>query len=80
MKNAKILTDRMHELNLSKEQVSGCMGISLGSLNNKLAGRTTFTVPEVKSLQRLLKYTDKDIIDIFFNNKVSKKETEVVNG
>ena len=80
MKNANVLVNRMHELGLSKEQVSGYVGISLGSLNNKLAGRTRFTVPEAKAIQTLLKFTDEEIISIFFKNPVTKIETEVVNG
>jgi len=81
MVDTKSLSKRIKESGKSKEEICGIMGISLGSLNNKLAGRTSFTVPEAKDLQRILKLTDTITMQIFFGNKLSKiEDKEVVNG
>lgn len=75
MVDTESLSTRIKKSGKSKEEICAIMGISIGSLNNKLAGRTSFTVPEAKSIQRILKIDNADMIKIFFNNKSSKIES-----
>ena len=67
MVKADKITERMKELKLRKEQVSTALGISLGSLNNKLSGRTAFTVQEARDLAEILHFSKEEMLDVFFS-------------
>ena len=66
----------------SKEAIASKLGISLGSLNNKIANRTEFKASEIASLRGILNLTKNDVFNLFFSNIVSGYDTEkgVVNG
>ena len=70
------LNKRIKESGIKKESISSYLGISIGSLNNKLAKRTEFTLPEAKALQKILGLTNDEAITVFFAETVSKNETE----
>lgn len=66
MINSEKIENMMKDLNLRKESVCAAMGISLNSLNNKLHGRTSFTVQEARDLSAILKLSQNEMLDIFF--------------
>lgn len=66
----------------SKEKIASILGISLGSLNNKLANRTEFKASEMEILWKILDLDRNQIFDIFFAPEVSCYDTlgEAVDG
>ena len=64
-----------------KEVIAAELGISLASLNNKIANRTEFKASEISTLQKMLGLSDIEVFRIFFKSKVSHYDTlGVVNG
>ena len=81
MTNTKELNKRILETVGRKEIVAAKLGISLTSLNNKIANRTEFKASEISILKKLLKLSEEDVFRIFFTAKVSSYDTlGVVNG
>lgn len=80
MVKAEKIEKKIAELNLRKESVSSALGISLSSLNNKLHGRTSFTVQEARDLSAILHFSQKDMIDIFFSRSSQNVNKEAANG
>lgn len=77
MVKAEKITTKMKELNLRKESVAAGLNISVSSFNNKLHGRTSFTVQEARDMASILHLSDKEMIDIFFGSSsqnVNRKE------
>lgn len=80
MVKAQKITDKMKELNLNKESICAALGISVSSLNNKLHGRTAFTVQEARDISEILHFSKEEMLDIFFgisSQNVNKRK--VVN-
>lgn len=67
MVKAEKITNRMKELNLNKESICAALGISVSSLNNKLHGRTAFTVQEARDIAEILHFSKEEMLDIFFS-------------
>ena len=67
MVKAEKITDKMKELNIRKEGVAAGLNISVSSFNNKLHGRTSFTVQEARDLSAILHFSQKEMLDIFFS-------------
>ena len=81
MTNTKELNKRIIEKFGRKEVVAAELGISLASLNNKIANRTEFKASEISALQKMFGFTDEEVFRIFFISKVSSYDTlGVVNG
>ena len=80
MINSEKIESRIKELKLSKEAVCAGLGISLNSLNNKLHGRTAFTVQEARDLSCILHFTQKETVDIFFGTSSQNVNKEKPNG
>lgn len=80
MVDTNSLIKRIKESGIKKESISATLGISIGSLNNKLAKRTEFTLPEAKALQKILGLSDDEAIRVFFAEAVSKTETGAAYG
>lgn len=60
----------------SKEGIASKLGISLSSLNNKIANRTEFKASEIDMLQNVLHLSKQAVFAIFFASKVSRYDTE----
>lgn len=81
MTNTNEINKRIFEAVGRKERIAAELGISLSSLNNKIANRTEFKASEISILKKTLKLTDDDVFRIFFKPKVSKSDTlEVANA
>ena len=75
------LNRRIETSNVSKEGIASRLGISLSSLNNKIANRTEFKASEIDSLVGILHLDRPAMIRIFFAKKVSRCDTkEAVNA
>ena len=82
MTNTNELNKVIKESGLRKEKIANELGISLSSLNNKIANRTSFYVDEIEILKRTLKLNEKQFTSIFFAPRVSSYDTlkGAVNG
>ena len=82
MTNTNELNKVIKESGLRKEKIANELGISLSSLNNKIANRTSFYVDEIEILKRTLKLNEKQFTSIFFAQRVSSYDTlkGAVNG
>ena len=81
MTNTKEINKRIAEAVGKKEIIAAKLGISLTSLNNKIANRTEFKASEISTLKKALKLTDEDVFRIFFKPKVSGTDTlGAING
>ena len=82
MTNTNELNKVIKESGLRKEKIANDLGISLGSLNNTIANRTSFYVGEIEILRKTLKLNEKQFNSIFFASKVSSYDTskEKTNG
>lgn len=82
MTNTIELNKVIKESGFRKEKIANDLGISLTSLNNKIANRTSFYVGEIDTLKRILKLNEKQFNSIFFAPEVSSYDTlkEVSNG
>lgn len=65
------LRAKLVEQGISAEQLAMMIGIAASTLRNKLAGRTEFTQREISDISRCLGITREEILDIFFDEKVS---------
>lgn len=55
----------------TKEQLCTEMGLSKSAFYRKCAGKTEFTLVDIKAIVRLLKLSNDEILEIFFAEKVS---------
>lgn len=67
MVNAEII-NAIAKSGIKKQFIAEKLDISMGSLNNKLAGRTNFTVTEAVELCRILGITEHDVAFYFCQN------------
>ena len=70
------------ESGLPKEMVAGLTGMSLNTLNNKLAQRTGIYIEEAEKFRKILKMNQQTFLDVFFKDDVGITPTtrEVSNG
>ena len=80
MVKADRIENKIKELNLRKEPVASALGISLTSLNNKLHGRTSFTVQEVRDLAVILHFSQREVLEIFFSTSSQNVNKETKNA
>ena len=69
------LNDLITKSGIRKEIIAGAAGMSIGSLNNKLAGRTAFYIEEATTISHILKMDQKTFLDVFFKGEVGKSPT-----
>ena len=75
MTNTMLLNRLIRESGLRKEVIAAAIGISLNSLNNKIANRTSFYADELYHLKALLNLTQAQFFEVFFASKVSDSDT-----
>ncbi len=61
--------------NIKQEELASLIGVSPANYSKKEAGLIRFSLVEA---QLIAKYFDLTIEDIFFNNNVSKNETQAI--
>lgn len=66
MANRKRLAEIIQSKGLKLEFVAKSIGISVGSMSNKMNGKTDFKLPEVQKLMELLGLSISEAYDIFF--------------
>lgn len=64
--NLQLLREKRILCNLSQSEISKKLKISPKSYWNKETGEKAFLIPEAFKIKKILKLTDKEIIDIFF--------------
>lgn len=69
------LTELISKSGVRKELIAGAAGMSIGSLNNKLAGRTAFYIEEANVIKALLNLDQKTFFDVFFASEVGNEPT-----
>lgn len=78
MTSVHLLKQRIRDSGYKKSYIAERMGITIQSLNNKLEGRTAFTLPEVQKICQLLHIEVAEREKIFFAHNVS--DTEYMEG
>lgn len=77
MTDSLLLNRLIKESGLRKEVLAAALGISLNSLNNKIANRTSFYADELYHLKGLLNLSQEQFFNVFFASKVSDSDTSV---
>lgn len=67
MAKKNLIEAKLKEVNVSREELAKSLGISYSTLDNKINGRTEFTVREAEILHKMLSLTSDDIMNIFFS-------------
>ena len=80
MTNTAELNRLIEESAESKEGIASKLGISLSSLNNKIANRTEFKASEIDALQGILGLDTHSVFAVFFASKVSSYDTKGVSN
>ena len=73
--NKALLTYVIARAGKNNETVAHELGISLRSMQNKMAGRTEFTASEIGALIKACELSGAEVVDIFFSDKVAVKST-----
>ena len=74
--NLKKLNQIIDESGLKKAYIAECLGITDGSLRNKLSGRTDFTWREIQILARILHLSAELCEVVFFVSEVAESATK----
>lgn len=69
--NRNKLLGKIKENGFTIETVAHLTGMSLSTLSRKLNGHVEFTRDEINAISDALKMSNEDLLDIFFNEKVS---------
>lgn len=69
--NADLLKARLGEKQIKQKELAELIGVSRRTLYGRLHGETEFTVGEILELIECLDLGKRDILNIFFNEKVS---------
>ena len=67
MADIKRLNDIIQSKGLKLEFLAKQIGISVGSMSNKMNGKTDFKLPEVQKLRKMLNLSLKETEEIFFS-------------
>ena len=65
--DSDLLTYHMKRNGQTRQDVSAALGISLKSLNNKMAGHTEFKASEILKINSLCKLSPDELVRIFFS-------------
>lgn len=68
MTDSEVLKKKISDSGISITFIAEKLGISRGSLYNKLNNDTEFVLSEVRALKDILRLSDKDMEKIFFTN------------
>lgn len=66
----KLLNQKLEESGLNKVQLSRKIYLSYCCLFKRLTGDTKFTLDDMKIISKVLKLSDKEIVDCFFEREV----------
>lgn len=69
--NRNKLLGKIKENGFTIEAVARLTGMSLSTLSRKLNGHVEFTRDEINAISDALKMSNEDLLEIFFNEKVS---------
>ena len=71
--NKNLLSSKMKLFNDTQETLANAIGISLSRLNAKIneTGGAEFTQSEIQIIKQRYSLTNDEVIEIFFNQKVS---------
>lgn len=69
--NRNKLLGKIKENGFTIETVARLTGMSLSTLSRKLNGHVEFTRDEINAISDALKMSNEDLLEIFFNEKVS---------
>lgn len=69
--NRNKLLGKIKENGFTIETVARLTGMSLSTLSRKLNGHVEFTRDEINAISDALKMSNEDLMEIFFNEKVS---------
>lgn len=76
MVDTERLKSLINESGIRKELIAGRCGMSISSLNNKLAQRTAFNVEEAVQISGILGIDRPTFMDIFFKDDVGNMPTQ----
>ena len=76
MVDTERLKSLINQSGIRKELIAGKCGMSISSLNNKLAQRTDFCIEEAVSICDLLQIDKPTLLEIFFKDEVGKMPTD----
>lgn len=66
-----IILELMDKEGITRQNLADALGISPYTLRTRFRKETSFTVPEVKIIKKLLGLTIEQVDYIFFNNEVA---------
>ena len=69
---SRILKSKRMLFDLTQEEISKKLGITIKSYNLKENGKREFTLDEAKKISSLLKLNLNEVNDIFFNSAISR--------
>nr|WP_195366163.1 helix-turn-helix transcriptional regulator [[Eubacterium] tenue] len=58
---------KLRENNITYDEISSMIGMSVTTFNNKINGKKRFYIDEIKKISKVLNFTDEEKIDIFLN-------------
>ncbi|CEN81416.1 MULTISPECIES: helix-turn-helix domain-containing protein [Paraclostridium] len=58
---------KLRENNITYDEFSSMIGMSVTTFNNKINGKNRFYIDEIKKISKILNFTDEEKIDIFLN-------------
>ena len=73
--NYSKLLGRMKEYGYTQERLAQALGISVGTMSQKLNNKAYFYHPEMQKMCELLNITGEDVYTIFFTPEVEKNST-----
>ena len=73
--NYSKLLGRMKECGYTQEKMAQAIGISVGTMSQKLNNKAYFYHPEMQKICELLSITGADVYTIFFTLEVEKAST-----
>ena len=69
------LLGRIKECGYTQEKLAQAIGISGGTMSQKINNKANFNQPEMQKMMDLLNIADAEVTSIFFNLKVEKNAT-----
>lgn len=73
--NYSKLLGRMKEYGYTQEKLAQAVGVSVGTMSQKLNNKANFYHPEMQKICELLNITGEDVYFIFFTLEVEKNST-----
>lgn len=69
--NSDLLKNKLREVGISEEDMAKAMGISKDALENRLNGKTEFTLKDIIAVVQILGLDRRETGQIFFGTEVS---------